>query len=44
MCLTMVWCSVKDSKTVEDAKISDICSDELDCHSIRLSSYFCFTV
>jgi len=41
MCLIMVWCSVKDSKTVEDSKISEICSDELEeCHSIRFSTYF----
>lgn len=38
MCLIMVWCSVKDSKTVEDAKIWEVNSEELDCHSIRLST------
>jgi len=43
MCLIMVWCSVKDSKTVEDSKISEICSDELEeCHSIRFSTLFYF--
>ncbi|XP_010482077.1 PREDICTED: uncharacterized protein LOC104760812 [Camelina sativa] len=26
--------SVKETKTMEDAKIAEVCSDELDCHSI----------
>lgn len=37
MCLIMVWCSVKDTKSVEDPQIQETSSDELDCHSIRLS-------
>lgn len=35
MCLTMVWCSVKDTKTGDDEQIQEIHSEELDCHSIR---------
>lgn len=36
----MVWCSVRETQTEEAEQIEDISSDELNCHSIRLTTLF----
>lgn len=38
--VTMVWCSVRETQSEEAAQIEDISSDELNCHSIRLTTLF----